>query len=73
MRQNRAARRSSIFEHLFAERQVYLRSGLTSRYVVLSRPLQIAVTIGAGLDRPLAGGRLLQLGQRASRGGAADP
>jgi hypothetical protein len=47
MRQNRAARRSSVFEDLFAERQVYLRSGRTSRYVVLSRPLQIAVTIGA--------------------------
>ena len=49
MRKNEAARRSSAFEDLFAERQVYLRSGLTSRYVVLSRPLQIAVTIGVGL------------------------
>jgi chromosome segregation ATPase len=49
MRRNEAARRSSAFEDLFAERQVYLRSGLTSRYVVLSRPLQIAVTIGVGL------------------------
>jgi chromosome segregation ATPase len=49
MRKSDAPRRSSAFEDLFAERQVYLRSGLTSRYVVLSRPLQIAVTIGAGL------------------------
>jgi DNA repair exonuclease SbcCD ATPase subunit len=49
MRKSDVPRRSSAFEDLFAERQVYLRSGLTSRYVVLSRPLQIAVTIGAGL------------------------
>ena len=49
MRKSEAPRRSSVFEDLFAERQVYLRSGLTSRYVVLSRPLQIAVTIGIGL------------------------
>jgi TolA-binding protein len=49
MRKSEAPRRSSAFEDLFAERQVYLRSGLTSRYVVLSRPLQIAVTIGVGL------------------------
>ena len=49
MRKSDAPRRSSAFNDLFAERQVYLRSGLTSRYVVLSRPIQIAVTIGAGL------------------------
>ncbi|HSA81818.1 MAG TPA: hypothetical protein VLE23_13465 [Geminicoccaceae bacterium] len=49
MRKSEAPRRSSAFEDLFAERQVYLRSGLTSRYVALSRPLQIAVTIGVGL------------------------
>lgn len=49
MRKSEAPRRSSAFEDWFAERQVYLRSGLTSRYVVLSRPLQIAVTIGVGL------------------------
>ena len=49
MRKDDDARRSSAFEDLFAERQVYLRSGFTSRYVVLSRPLQIAVTIGVGL------------------------
>jgi DNA repair exonuclease SbcCD ATPase subunit len=49
MRKSEAPRRSSAFEGLFAERQVYLRSGLTSRYVVVSRPLQIAVTIGVGL------------------------
>ena len=49
MRKSEVPRRSSAFEDLFAERQVYLRSGLTSRYVVVSRPLQIAVTIGVGL------------------------
>jgi DNA repair exonuclease SbcCD ATPase subunit len=49
MRKDETARRSGIFEDLFAERQVYLRSGLTSRYVVLSRPLQIGVTIAMGL------------------------
>ncbi len=49
MRKNETARRKGIFEDLFAERQVYLRSGLTSRYVVLSRPLQIGVAIGMGL------------------------
>src|SRR4051794_1871891 len=49
MRKNEAARRKGTFEDLFAERQVYLRSGLTSRYVVLSRPLQIGVAIGMGL------------------------
>ena len=49
MRKSEVPRRSSAFEDLFAERQVYLRSGLTSRYVVVSRPLQIAVTIGIGL------------------------
>ena len=49
MRKSEAPRRSSAFEDWFAERQVYLRSGLTSRYVVLSRPLQVAVTIGIGL------------------------
>jgi len=47
MRKDKTARRSSVFDDLFAERQVYLRSGLTSRYLVLSRPLQIAATLGA--------------------------
>jgi chromosome segregation ATPase len=46
MRKDKAARRSSVFDDLFAERQVYLRSGLTSRYLVLSRALQIAATAG---------------------------
>lgn len=45
MRKDDDARRSSAFEDLFAERQVYLRSGLTSRYVVLSRSLQIGATL----------------------------
>ena len=49
MRRGEMARRGGILEDLFAERQVYLRSGLTSRYVVLSRPLQIGVTIALGL------------------------
>jgi DNA repair exonuclease SbcCD ATPase subunit len=49
MRKDEMARPSGMFEDLFAERQVYLRSGLTSRYVVLSRPLQIGVTIAMGL------------------------
>ncbi len=49
MRKDDTAHRSGMFEDLFAERQVYLRSGLTSRYVVLSRPLQIGVTIAMGL------------------------
>ena len=47
MRKDKTARRSSRFDDLFAERQVYLRSGLTSRYVVLSRSIQIAATVGA--------------------------
>jgi predicted RNase H-like nuclease (RuvC/YqgF family) len=45
MRMHGPARRSGMFEDLFAERQVYLRSGLRSQYVVLSRPLQIGVAI----------------------------
>ena len=49
MRRDEIARRTGNFEDLFAERQVYLRSGLTSRYVVLSRPLQIGVAITIGL------------------------
>jgi chromosome segregation ATPase len=49
MRKTEVPRRSSAFEDFFAERQVYLRSGSTSRYVVLSRPLQITVAVGAGL------------------------
>jgi hypothetical protein len=45
MRMHGPARRSGMFEEWFAERQVYLRSGLRSHYVVLSRPLQIGVAI----------------------------
>lgn len=45
MRQDHASRRPSLFQRLFAERQVYLRSGQDSRYVVLSRPFQIGVTL----------------------------
>jgi DNA repair exonuclease SbcCD ATPase subunit len=46
MRNDDPARSSSALHDLFAERQVYLRSGPNSHYVVLSRPLQIGVTIG---------------------------
>jgi chromosome segregation ATPase len=49
MRKREMVHGSGMFEDLFAERQVYLRSGLTSRYVVLSRSLQIGVTIAMGL------------------------
>ncbi|MGH6915477.1 MAG: hypothetical protein ACREH3_17450, partial [Geminicoccales bacterium] len=47
MRKDRSARRTSFWQQLFAERQIYLRSGEDSRYVVLSRRLQIGVTIGS--------------------------
>ena len=46
MRQEDPSRHPSLFEHLFAERQLYLRSGAESRYVTLSRPLQIGVAFG---------------------------
>lgn len=46
----RQDRRPSFLRELFAERQVYVRSGPASGYVVLSRSLQIGVTLGvAGL------------------------
>ena len=44
MRNDRAA---PAWRQLFAERQIYLRSGEDSRYVVLSPRLQVVVTIGA--------------------------
>lgn len=46
MRQEDPSRRPSLFEHLFAERQLYMRSGMESRYVTLSRPLQVGVALG---------------------------
>ncbi len=46
MRNDDPAGSSSALHDLFAERQVYLRSGPNSQYVVLSRPLQIGVTVG---------------------------
>jgi predicted nucleic acid-binding Zn-ribbon protein len=49
MRRHGMARRGGRFGELFAERQVYLRSGLTSHYIVLSRRLQIGVTVAIGL------------------------
>jgi chromosome segregation ATPase len=42
---NDGTRRRSPWD-LFAERQVHMRSGHESRYVVLSRPLQIGVAVG---------------------------
>ncbi len=42
-------RSTPVLQELFADRQVYVRSGLTSRYVMLSRSLQISVAIGLGL------------------------
>jgi chromosome segregation ATPase len=46
MHKDDAAHRTSTFRRLFAERHVYLRSGSDSRYVVLSRLLQVGVVIG---------------------------
>lgn len=47
MRRQRTERRPSVLQRLFAERQVYLRSGSESRYVVISRSLQMGVTLVA--------------------------
>lgn len=45
MRKREAARPESTLGELFAERQAYLRNGTSSRYVVLSRSLQIGVVV----------------------------
>jgi hypothetical protein len=42
-------RSTPVLQELFADRQVYVRSGLTSRYVALSRSLQISVAVGLGV------------------------
>jgi hypothetical protein len=42
-------RSTPVLPELFAARQVYVRSGQTSRYVALSRALQIWVAIGLGM------------------------
>jgi hypothetical protein len=47
VRKNDAGHGASTFGELFATRHVYLRSGAASQYVVLSRPLQIGVVVGA--------------------------
>lgn len=47
MPRERTRRRPSVLQRLFAERQVYLRSGTESRYVVISRSLQMGVTLFA--------------------------
>ena len=49
MRDNQAARGDSALGAWFAERHVYLRSGAESRYLVLSRSLQIGVTLAVVL------------------------
>jgi len=46
MRQTGRWHRRSPGQELFAQRQVYLRSGPVSQYVALSRSLQIAVAAG---------------------------
>lgn len=43
MHQDASSRRPSWFARLFAERQVYVRSGSEGHYVLLTRPLQLAV------------------------------
>jgi chromosome segregation ATPase len=45
MHENAAAHRPSLLDTLFAERQVYIRSGFDGRYVTLSRPLQISAAL----------------------------
>ncbi|MGH6944933.1 MAG: hypothetical protein ACREH6_12025, partial [Geminicoccaceae bacterium] len=45
MRKDPAARRASL-KDLFAARQLYLRSGQGSQYVVLSRRIQIGAALG---------------------------
>ncbi len=42
-------RSTPVLQELFADRQVYVRSGLTSRYVALSRSLQISVAVAVGV------------------------
>jgi hypothetical protein len=46
MPNDRSTRQSPSWRELFAERQIYLRSGEGSRYVVLSRSLQLGVALG---------------------------
>jgi hypothetical protein len=49
VRDNNAAHGGSALGPWFAERHVYLRSGSHGHYVVLSRSLQIGVTLGVAL------------------------
>ena len=42
-------RSTPVLQELFADRQVYVRSGPTSRYVALSRSLQISVAVAIGV------------------------
>jgi hypothetical protein len=45
MPKDRSTRQTPSWRELFAERQIYLRTGQGSRYVVLSRSLQLGVAI----------------------------
>ena len=46
MPKDRSTRQAPSWRELFAERQIYLRTGQGSRYVVLSRSLQLGVALG---------------------------
>ncbi len=46
MRKDRHSAQPPALRELFAERQVYVRAGMTSRYVTISRALQIWATLG---------------------------
>ena len=47
VRKNDPVHGGSASGALFAERHVYMRSGAESRYVVLTRPLQIGGSVSA--------------------------
>jgi hypothetical protein len=49
MREDRYSARTPAIRDLFAERQVYVRAGMTSRYVTISRALQIWATLGVAV------------------------
>ncbi len=49
MREDRYSAHTPAIRDLFAERQVYVRAGMTSRYVTISRALQISATLGVAM------------------------
>ncbi len=49
MREDRYSADTPAIRDLFAERQVYVRAGMTSRYVTISRALQIWATLGVAM------------------------